>query len=72
MKILAMILAGGENARRRLSNGARPKFALPFAHGCRIGDFVLGDLAPPIHIPTRYSSGFLITQIEPSRVLTLG
>ncbi len=67
MKILAMVLAGGEGVRLRPLTAKHAKPALPFAAGYRIIDFVLSNLVnsqiSPIYVLVQYKPRSLIEHI---------
>jgi len=58
MKILAMVLAGGNGTRLHPLTAEHAKPALPFARGYRVVDFVLSNLVnsniSPIHVLVQY------------------
>ena len=68
MKILAMVLAGGNGTRLHPLTAEHAKPALPFAHGYRIVDFVLSNLVnsdvSQIYVLAQYKSQSLITHIR--------
>ncbi|MFH1605044.1 MAG: sugar phosphate nucleotidyltransferase [Pseudomonadota bacterium] len=68
MKILAMVLAGGNGTRLHPLTAEHAKPALPFANGYRIVDFVLSNLVnsdiTPIHVLVQYKPRSLITHIR--------
>ena len=68
MKILAMVLAGGNGTRLHPLTIEHAKTALPFAHGYRIVDFVLSNLVnsdvSSIHVLVQYKPRSLITHIQ--------
>ncbi|HEY5293729.1 MAG TPA: sugar phosphate nucleotidyltransferase [Burkholderiales bacterium] len=68
MKILAMVLAGGNGTRLHPLTAEHAKPALPFAHGYRIVDFVLSNLVnsdiSPIYVLVQYKPRSLITHIR--------
>ena len=62
--ILAFVLAGGEGVRLRPLTEHEAKPAVPFAHGHRIVDFVLGNL-----VNSRVSSIHLLAQYKPASLI---
>ena len=68
MKILAMVLAGGNGTRLHPLTAEHAKPALPFAHGYRIVDFVLSNLVnsdiSPIYVLVQYKPRSLIAHIR--------
>ncbi len=66
--ILALVLAGGEGAGLRPLTMTHAKPALPFAHGYRLVDFVLSNLANSgvntIYVLAQYKPKSLIAHIE--------
>ncbi len=68
MKILAMVLAGGNGTRLRPLTAEHAKPALPFAAGYRIIDFVLSNLVnsgiSPVYVLTQYKPRSLIEHIH--------
>ncbi len=68
MKILAMVLAGGNGTRLHPLTAEHAKPALPFARGYRIVDFVLSNLVnsniSSIHVLAQYKPQSLITHIQ--------
>ena len=68
MKILAMVLAGGNGTRLHPLTAEHAKPALPFVHGYRIVDFVLSNLVnsdiSPIYVLAQYKPQSLITHIR--------
>ncbi len=68
MKILAMVMAGGNGTRLHPLTAEHAKPALMFAAGCRIVDFVLGNLVNsrvfPIYVLAQYKPRSLIEHIE--------
>jgi glucose-1-phosphate adenylyltransferase len=67
MKILAMVLAGGNGTRLHPLTAEHAKPALPFARGYRIVDFVLSNLVnsdiSPIYVLAQYKPRSLIAHI---------
>lgn len=67
MKILAIVLAGGEGTRLYPLTADYPKPALPFVNGYRIVDFVLSNLVnsniSPIYVVAQYKPDTLIEHI---------
>jgi glucose-1-phosphate adenylyltransferase len=67
-KILALVLAGGNDTRLRPLTDRDAKPALPFAGGYRIIDFVLGSLinsgVSSIHVLVQYKPRSLIEHID--------
>ena len=68
MKILAMVLAGGNGTRLHPLTAEHAKPALPFAHGYRIVDFVLSNLVnsniSPIYVLVQYKPRSLVAHIR--------
>ena len=68
MKILAMVLAGGNGTRLHPLTAEQAKPALPLAAGCRIIDFVLSNLVnsriAPIYVLLQYKPQSLIEHIR--------
>ena len=68
MKMLAVVLAGGNGTRLRPLTAEHAKPALPFAAGYRIVDFVLGNLVnsgiTSIHVLMQYKPQSLIEHIR--------
>ena len=68
MKILAMVLAGGNGTRLQPLTAEHAKPALPFVHGYRIIDFVLSNLVNSdvtrINVLAQYKPQSLITHIR--------
>jgi glucose-1-phosphate adenylyltransferase len=68
MKILAMVLAGGNGTRLHPLTAEHAKPALPFAHGYRIVDFVLSNLVnsdiSAIYVLAQYKPQSLIAHIR--------
>lgn len=68
MKILALVLAGGEGFRLRPLTAEHAKPAIPLAHGCRIVDFVLSNLfnsgVTSIYVLAQYKPQSLIDHIR--------
>src|SRR3990172_833989 len=65
MKILAMVLAGGNGTRLHPLTAEHAKPALPFAHGYRIVDFVLSNL-----VNSDISSIYVLVQYKPRSLIT--
>ncbi len=69
MKILAMVMAGGNGTRLHPLTAEHAKPALMFAAGYRIIDFVLGNLVNsgtcPIYVLAQYKPRSLIEHIRP-------
>jgi glucose-1-phosphate adenylyltransferase len=67
MKILALVLAGGEGTRLYPLTADCPKPALPFVNGYRIVDFVLSNLVnsniAPIYVVAQYKPESLVQHI---------
>src|ERR1019366_4770372 len=70
MKILAMVLAGGNGTRLHPLTAEHAKPALPFAHGYRIVDFVLSNLVNSdisrIYVLVQYKPRSLIAHTRPA------
>jgi glucose-1-phosphate adenylyltransferase len=64
MKIVAMVLAGGEGSRLYPLTAEHAKPALPFANGFRIVDFVLSNL-----VNSRISTIYLLAQYKPESLI---
>ena len=64
MKIVAMVLAGGEGSRLYPLTADHAKPALPFANGYRIVDFVLSNL-----VNSRISTIYLLAQYKPESLI---
>lgn len=64
MKIVALVLAGGEGSRLHPLTAEHAKPALPFANGYRIVDFVLSNLAN-----SRISTIYLLAQYKPESLI---
>jgi len=68
MKIVAVVLAGGEGSRLYPLTAEQAKPALPFANGYRIIDFVLSNLVnskiSTIYVLAQYKPASLIEHIE--------
>src|SRR5882757_1955393 len=68
MKIVALVLAGGEGSRLYPLTAEHAKPALPFANGYRIIDFVLSNLVnskiSTIYVLGQYKPASLISHIE--------
>ena len=60
MRVLALVLAGGEGTRLRPLTAEHAKPALPFANGFRIIDFVLSNL-----VNSNISSIYVLAQYKP-------
>jgi len=65
MRILAMVLAGGNGTRLHPLTAEHAKPALPFAHGYRIIDFVLSNL-----VNSDISSIYVLVQYKPRSLIT--
>ena len=68
MKILAIVLAGGEGTRLYPLTADSPKPAVPFVNGYRIVDFVLSNLVnsdiEPIYVVAQYKPEALVRHIS--------
>ena len=64
MKILAMVLAGGEGSRLRPLTENHAKPALPFVNGYRIVDFVLSNL-----VNSGITSIYVLAQYRPQSLI---
>jgi glucose-1-phosphate adenylyltransferase len=68
MKIVALVLAGGEGSRLHPLTAEHAKPALPFASGYRIIDFVLSNLVnsgiTTIYVLAQYKPASLVAHIE--------
>lgn len=68
MKILAIVLAGGEGTRLHPLTAESPKPAVPFVNGYRIVDFVLSNLVnsdiAPIYVVAQYKPETLVRHIH--------
>lgn len=64
MKILALVLAGGEGSRLRPLTAEHAKPALPFAGGYRIVDFVLSNL-----VNSGITSIYVLAQYKPQSLI---
>src|SRR5258705_11162464 len=64
MKIVAMVLAGGEGTRLYPLTAEHAKPALPFASGYRIIDFVLSNL-----LNSEISSIYVLAQYKPESLI---
>lgn len=64
MKVLALVLAGGEGARLHPLTAEHAKPALPFANGFRIVDFVLSNL-----VNSKISTIYLLAQHKPDSLI---
>src|SRR3954462_2679319 len=68
MKIVALVLAGGEGTRLYPLTAEHAKPALPFANGYRIVDFVLSNLVnsgiSTIYVAAQYKPESLVKHIE--------
>src|SRR5438045_8852763 len=71
MKIVAMVLAGGEGTRLYPLTAEHAKPALPFANGYRICDFVLSNLVnsgiSTIYVLAQYKPESLMQHIQTAR-----
>jgi glucose-1-phosphate adenylyltransferase len=64
MKIVALVLAGGEGTRLYPLTAEHAKPALPFAHGYRIVDFVLANL-----VNSGISTIYVLAQYKPDSLM---
>lgn len=64
MKIVALVLAGGEGTRLHPLTAEHAKPALPFANGYRIIDFVLSNL-----VNSRISTIYVLGQYKPASLM---
>src|SRR5438045_486024 len=64
MKIVALVLAGGEGSRLYPLTAEHAKPALPFANGYRIIDFVLSNL-----VNSRISTIYVLAQYKPESLI---
>ena len=64
MKIVALVLAGGEGTRLYPLTAEHAKPALPFANGYRIVDFVLSNL-----VNSRISNIYVLAQYKPESLV---
>ena len=64
MKIVALVLAGGEGTRLYPLTAEHAKPALPFANGSRIVDFVLSNL-----VNSRISTIYVLAQYKPESLM---
>jgi glucose-1-phosphate adenylyltransferase len=64
MKIVALVLAGGEGCRLYPLTAEHAKPALPFANGFRIVDFVLSNL-----VNSRVSTIYVLAQYKPASLV---
>jgi len=68
MKIVALVLAGGEGSRLYPLTAEHAKPALPFANGFRIVDFVLSNLVnskiTSVYVLAQYKPASLVAHIE--------
>jgi glucose-1-phosphate adenylyltransferase len=64
MKIVALVLAGGEGTRLHPLTAEQAKPALPFANGYRIIDFVLSNL-----VNSRISTIYVLGQYKPASLI---
>src|ERR1035437_10006087 len=75
MKVLAVVLAGGQGSRLHPLTAERSKPAVPFAGSYRIADFVLSNLVNSkihgIYLLVQYKSQSLIEHINKSWGQTL-
>src|SRR5258707_7622058 len=71
MKIVALVLAGGEGTRLYPLTAEHAKTALPFAHGYRICGFVLSHLVnssiSTIYVLAQYETESLMEHIPAAR-----
>jgi glucose-1-phosphate adenylyltransferase len=65
MKIVALVLAGGEGTRLHPLTAEHAKPALPFANGYRIIDFVLSNL-----VNSRISNIYVLAQYKPASLIS--
>jgi glucose-1-phosphate adenylyltransferase len=65
MKIVALVLAGGEGTRLYPLTAEHAKPALPFANGYRIIDFVLSNL-----VNSRISTIYVLAQYKPASLIS--
>ncbi len=64
MKIVALVLAGGEGTRLYPLTAEHAKPALPFANGYRICDFVLSNL-----VNSKISTIYVLAQYKPDSLI---
>src|SRR6185436_8720638 len=64
MKIVALVLAGGEGSRLYPLTAEHAKPALPFANGYRIIDFVLSSL-----VNSRVNTIYVLAQYKPESLI---
>src|SRR6185312_9246562 len=64
MKIVALVLAGGEGTRLYPLTAEHAKPALPFANGYRIVDFVLSNL-----VNSKISTIYMLAQYKPESLM---
>src|ERR1700682_891373 len=64
MKIVALVLAGGEGTRLYPLTAEHAKPALPFANGYRIVDFVLSNL-----VNSKISTVYMLAQYKPESLM---
>jgi glucose-1-phosphate adenylyltransferase len=64
MKILALVLAGGEGARLYPLTAEHAKPAVPFVNGCRFVDFVLSNL-----VNSKISTIYILAQYKPESLI---
>jgi glucose-1-phosphate adenylyltransferase len=64
MKIVALVLAGGEGTRLHPLTAEHAKPALPFASGYRIVDFVLSNL-----VNSGISTVYVLAQYKPESLM---